>query len=806
MLKDLMGVESDQLEELVALFDIPDNPKALYNVLSVVLRVSKIGGFEGFPYEQMNRLEPLCLSLKRAIEGSPDHQRLLLCSAGTGFAISLRGLLTKAPLYCLLFFSLEDSTGATLRRLQQAGIVIWSSPHLDAKRRKQILYQYQFAVRTMLESNLGRNWLGGINPAELCSLRDVRKSFVEMENRIGYYARYEKNLEVGDRRRGLEISKLARKAILSIDVARGAHSVGAVTKKRGSIIVRNRSWSVRGPQQLADNWIQCCVPAFGDFLNPENSIHLVRRESNEADNLSELAILDMEPSELESQEEYLLSDSDTLPLYAREFKNRIRMRGMAQRIETHSQFLPFSISQFTQRELKHLFRALDDVSTDKKYGIEKVLVAAMFATSSWMGRAQNLTLVTSEEKIVRGESEILYFNLSSSTWLIPALAPEYRTSTDKAAEASSRWVRCDFVEIPDRFGFKQILERVFASGTGAALFNNRRNLGERTKRFLKSISPRHTLERVERYLLYRTAGRYEPVQASYLFGNPINSASARTFYTSLALDYYRKVYALVCDDVLEGLNRTLRPAAFTANNEDHFLGARYCPTSDALKQVVEEIGAKVEFWRASLGLKKEAWVELHNWFTVFCSVIQAILVGARGVTEPLLSPEKITSDGIAIFRDKDGSDQFHTRSIQLHPMAWEVTKRYERHRQRILARLALVNYETFSLLGFEKSFWSFFLDPHGGLVEVRPSTISPYLQESTNLPFNSFRKYLRTRLIELEVAPEAVDALLGHASFGEQAWGKFSCVTSAELYREQRRGLDSIIKELGLRLLPGLSS
>ncbi|CAN0296248.1 unnamed protein product, partial [Chrysoparadoxa australica] len=160
---------------------------------------------------------------------------------------------------------------------------------------------------------------------------------------------------------------------------------------------------------------------------------------------------------------------------------------------------------------------------------------------------------------------------------------------------------------------------------------------------------------------------------------------------------------------------------------DNFLGARYCPTSVALKQIVEEIGAKVEFWRASLGLENEAWVELHNWFTVFCSIIQAVLVGARGVTEPLLSPAKITTDGVAIFRDKDGSDQFHTRSIQLHPMAWEVTKRYERHRHRILVRLALVNHETFARLASENSPWSFLLGPHGSLVEVRPSTIRPYL-------------------------------------------------------------------------------
>lgn len=807
MINSLVVAEPHQQEELIALLDIPDTPKALYNVLSVVLRLAKVDGFECFPYETMKKLEPLCLSLRRAIESCPEHHRILLCASGTGFKIPLQGLLTKAPLYSLLFFATQGSAGATLRRLQQAGLVMWMSPKVSAEKRKDILYRYQFAIRAMLESKLGRESLGRINPAELSSLRDVRKSFLDIEKNIGEFARYEKNLDFQDRQLGKDISKLARKAILAIEAVADPGTVATPSTKRVRKFSRGRSWSVRGPQQLGEeNWIQCCVPAAGDSLNPEHPIHLVWQEQRDADELSELETLDMEPAELEVQQGCLLSNGDTVPIYAIEFKNRIRMRGMAQRIETHNQFLPFSLAQFNQGELNDLFRCLGDVSTDKKFGLEKVLVAVMFATSSWFGRARNLRLVTPGERLLRGEPEVLYFNVSSATWLIPALSLDYRTLTEESAESSSRSVRCDFVEIPDWFGFEGIMRRVVPKEGKTAPFKNAKNLESRTKRFLKSISSRHTLERVERSLLYKAAGRYEPVQASYLFGNLINSASARTFYTSLSLKYYREIYASICQDVLQALSLGAPAPIVTEEHEENFLGARYCPKADALKQVFDEIGEKVELSRAHVGVIEGAWIEFHNWYTVFCSVIQAVLIGARGIREPLLPPAKITPDGIAIFRDKDTADQFHTRSIKLHPLAWELTKRYERHRRRVLVRLALVNHGTFALLAAEKSPWSFLLDPQAGLVEVRPSTISNYLQEATNLPFNSCRKYLRTRLVELDVSPDAIDALLGHASFGEQVWGKFSSIGSLELYREQKQGLDSIIQELALRPCSGLSS
>lgn len=811
MIESLLQSEPFELQELLEfkqLLDIPEKPKELTSVLANVLRCGAVSNFEGFPYDKIRRFEPLCTTIKRAIELAPADYRLCFEPSGAGFKKSVQGLLTKAPLYCLMFFSLEGAAGSSLRRLQQAGLAMWESPYLsDAEWRRRVLYQYQLSLRTILESRLGMEWLSGKSSAELCSLRAVRAWFVDMESGICHYARYGEAIELRERRLGLELSKQARKAILAIDSALGTKPEGRPRQRDVKKLSRRRPWSIRGPQNLGGNtWMDCYVPAVGDHFNAEASIYRVRQRPEDAAQLHELDILDIDPGELESPDEFLLSESDTLPFYANEFKNKVRLRGMAQRIETHNQFLPFSLKQFTQRELKELFEALDDVSTDKKFWAEKLLLAAMFATSSWFDRVQNLQILGGEQQLVRGELEILYFNPLALTWLIPAISPEYRTPTDLQAEASSRTVTCDFMELPDLFGFGDLVQRLNVGISRATPFQDKRKLKTRTKRFLKSISPRHTLERLECALLHRAAGKFSPVEASYLFGNPINSASSRMFYTSLSLEHYRKLYEEVCQDMHGILDRHCSSPVLADLNKGSFVGARYCPTSKALKNVFEFMSIKVDALRKDLGLRAETWVELHNWYTVFCSVVQAALIGARGIIEPLLSPSKISPEGVAVFRDKDGVDQFHTRSIQLHPMALEVTRLYQAHRRRTLIRLVLINPKSQSNLNRAQAPWSFFLDHQGNWEEVRPSSIRPYLAQASPLPFNSFRKYLRTRMTELDASPQAIDALLGHASYGEQVWGHFSSLDWSALCHQQKQALDKIIDEVGIELRPGLPS
>ena len=612
-----------------------------------------------------------------------------------------------------------------------------------------------------------------------------------------------------ERQLGRQIAKSAHAAVLALNAALGQK------KERvppGPRIIRGRkrgrSWAIRGPQELGgQRWLDCYVPAGGDHHNEEPPVYSVQERPADADLLEELDILDADPLELDTGEEVVFSDSDTLPLYVLEHKNRMRLRGMAQRIETHNQFLPFSLQQFSQGELKDLFAALEDPATDRKSGTEKILVATMFATSSWFERAQNLEIVTSETEMIRGESELLFFNRGTQTWLIPAMSPEYRTSTNEQAEASSREVRCDFIEVPDCFDFSRLVERVANNSVSDGLvFKRKKNLRVRSQRFLLSISARHTLERVERYLLYRTAGTTEPVQASFLFSNPIKAGAARAFYTSLPTAHYRQLYSSICGDVHDVLERTSTFRKTTTVEHEECIGARYCPTVKAQRSFIQAVSSEVEKWRAEIGLQSNAWVEFHNWYTVFCCISQASLIGARGIRDPLLSPSQINQLGVATFRDKDSADQFHTRSIQLSPLAMRTTRYYERHRKRTLQRLALIDSESFTYLNTPDAPWAFFLNPDGRVARVRPSTLHPYLSQVSHLPFNSSRKYLRTRMLELGVDPVAIDSLLGHSAFGEQAWGHFSSLNWREIYLEQSRALDKIVAEIGLKLIPGLRS
>lgn len=804
-----LPVSKKDWKPIAQFLGVPDTPKGLYGVLSGFLAISAVTGFESFPYQTTSHLKSSCLSILRAIEQSPEPVRSNLKPVNKNFKKALHGVLTRAPLYSLLYFSLDGAPGATLRRLKQAGIVMWHSEFWTGPvERRQALYQFQLAIRSIVESRLGRQWLAETSAIELASLLSVRAWFVEMEGNILYRARYMEGVEPHERRLGKALSRHAHSAVLSIDAALGRKEERASGGRSQQSRIRRRPWSVRGPQELgSQQWLDRYVPEGGDLVNKIPAIYSVHRRVDDPQLLEELDILDADPSEFEDSEEVVFTESDTLPLYVQEYRNRMRLRGMAQRIETHVQYLPHSLEQFSQGELLKLFEFLDDRSSDQSEGIEKLVVLAMLATGSWFERALNLEVVSSDADLVRGEQELLYFNQDTETWLIPALVPEYRTPTDELAEIESREIRADFIELPDYFQFAGLLKRTrIVEGSPGLLFRKRKNLKTRCKRCLKSISPRHTLERIERCLVYKAAGMAEPVQASSLFATPLKSGHARAFYTSMSHSFYTNLYQRVCEDLFDLLGKKLNSANAVMNGNDRFVGARYCPSGSSQQHLVSCLSSEVERWRERLGVLPNAWVEFHNWFTINSCVVLSCLIGTRGIRDPMLSPAHVNALGVATFRDKDSSDQFHTRSIQLAPRAMASIQAYAQHRRRVLPRLALLNHESFISLSARNAPWAFLLNYNGQFSEVRPATLQPYLSQISNLPFNSTRKFLRTRLLELNVSPVAIDSLLGHCSYGEQSWGHFSSMDWCAIYREQRRGLDEIVDELNLRITPGLAS
>ncbi len=61
-----------------------------------------------------------------------------------------------------------------------------------------------------------------------------------------------------------------------------------------------------------------------------------------------------------------------------------------------------------------------------------------------------------------------------------------------------------------------------------------------------------------------------------------------------------------------------------------------------------------------------ALIDFHNVFTLYSIYAQSLLTGIRAVIDLFIGRHQvIDSSGLAIFRDKDSDDQFHSRILTL---------------------------------------------------------------------------------------------------------------------------------------------
>lgn len=359
------------------------------------------------------------------------------------------------------------------------------------------------------------------------------------------------------------------------------------------------------------------------------------------------------------------------------------------------------------------------------------------------------------------------------------------------------------LRLPDLLKFHENFNAIYDGEPPDFPFENINDPKKELRKLFSNTDSRLTISRVERYMTLVAAGKYEATQATYLFSKFLSSSSARRYYTALSFNHYRYMYKDICQSVLNSIesNNTLE---INIDINDTFLGARYCPETEHVKQVLIKLDKQLKELREKLLDEHFSWIDFHNFYTAYCVYSQGFLTGIRAVISP---PESINSElKIAVFRDKDSDDQFHTRIIPLHPLIVKFSDAYKNHRHAVLVRLAALNpSSTIELRLDEQSPFVFFLNEKGLWKHVRPSCVSQLLTDVTDLPLNSNRKLLRTLLLEQGVSAHAVDTMLGHASRGEPFWGACATRSFQEISVEIISGLTQIKKEIGLDIIEGLN-
>lgn len=420
-------------------------------------------------------------------------------------------------------------------------------------------------------------------------------------------------------------------------------------------------------------------------------------------------------------------------------------------------------------------------------------------------------------------------------YLIPCLSPDYKTDLTPATAAIAR-PRHDALLLPDATGVGQrALDLALAEGraskTGDSLFSMESKTAkaavgafmEQVQRQLQppdSMAKRSvlTLGKVSRALPAAMLSRFgDPVAAWIICWQTKKANEARLFYSQFPVDHVQQLY-------LSALRRLMPPgqvssatamplgrseSAMAASSATRVLGARFVARHDAVVSLVQRLQAAV---RTGPDLQKISEVATyHNNYVLYTWLLQTLRTSLRAVTSPtalLHAVERMALATIPFGRppvlytaisDKSGGLEDRARLIALAGDLLDQLDHFRAHIAVVIARLEISGDWGNSTAECQRLFW---LDSN-----IKPKPVTPtWLEESLAAlgfpaPANFSRGYLRTELLQSGCPPQAIDALLGHHSFGENPSARYSSLDWPQQTTIVSTHLDKVLGDLGLRAL-----
>ncbi|WP_226703208.1 hypothetical protein [Microbulbifer elongatus] len=789
----------DLLRPYAAFIHAPPCLQALIGVSETFLAMTALPGFDGFPTDAQQYIPVAREIVSRCIEIAKFLPRLAADRQNPAVRV-LHGIIGDYPIYALLYFRCSANWEGFLR-LQQAILAAKHTPLGPEVTLKHSDFQsFGLAVRQISEVSLGRSWLESLDQSELCSLQCVKDKLRAFPNWI-------------DDQRNEHSLELTKKEKRLINQVKNAHLLlNAVT---GDKIIRKnliakRSAGIRealGTRGRSDvnphDFME--IRVLGDADDPQEYPEvwaLCRRPDNE-NTKRELEYLGVESDEATDRLEFIFLSCRVASGMAEAVQAKFAARGAAKKIEMQNQFLPMSTQCLNDEDLKNLTGIMSNLSEAKEQPDLGLVLRVMLATSSSATRAQKMRVLQSNGDIPAAGT--IAYDLTTSEWLVPVHDLEFKTVTSEACNGVSRLTSDTHLRLPDLFHFGQRLLYSFRNSVPDYPFIEINWIEEKLRNKVENKEKSLTLARIERAIIFRVASQVEPTQATFMLDKYLPPSSARRYYTAISVSKYRDVYAKACAEIASITSGKKITASWESHSREIYIGARYCPFTDHIRDVVGSMKSALKSAKACVQRGKTAWIKFHNLYTIYAIYTQGFVTAIRSIVEPFVNSGQMSQSlGIAIFRDKGCDDEFHTRTVPLHSLTVDIAREYERHRSLILNRLEDAGRIKKNRTSENDLPSIFLINQDGVWVEARPSAIVKHLNQFTPLPLNSNRKYVRTRLLEMGVSPHAVDTLMGHANRGEAFWEHSSTSCFYDLKKEILAGLDEIVIELGLCVVRGI--
>lgn len=280
--------------------------------------------------------------------------------------------------------------------------------------------------------------------------------------------------------------------------------------------------------------------------------------------------------------------------------------------------------------------------------------------------------------------------------------------------------------------------------------------------------------------------------AALLSGNR-RMVDPRLYYYAPAASSLRRLYGAVWAGVGKGVAKS---GSFKSHSGDErkvetYIGSQGCPTDAA---VAEMVRTQVQLCRnARQGAPGKNRVRsAHNALTTYTLLLVAWHVGVRAVDEMVDLSQYDATTGFLGVSDKDGDTYADARIVWLAPIARQQIVAYQR-----CVRGLPDSYNP----GEDYDGRLFYIDQDGMREAISLRSLKQYLYHYS-LRLNSQRHYLRTRLRELGVSGQAVDAMLGHGGQGYEPYARHSAFSPAQLRDEVSSAIQKLSQEMTWKVIP----
>lgn len=395
-------------------------------------------------------------------------------------------------------------------------------------------------------------------------------------------------------------------------------------------------------------------------------------------------------------------------------------------------------------------------------------------------------------------------------WRVMAIQPLYKTH-QPVLDATDR-KKTDFFALPDvavthmfvdllvknradrdsETGRKETMKyRVFRSAV--------KTIHANLKTLLKDLDPtgRLTVSKLSLFLFNRIleASGGDICAASLITGDEHTLAGVRLFYSMIPVDRLQKIYfdatREVVSLILSATDKNDTPVPGTlVRTKDKFVGSRFCPTFDAVKNAVARIAAEIQAKE-----QNDNAIDAHNLYTLLTVWHFSFSTACRAIETPYMAMEEIDRvTGIGLLADKDDGTKYKARLVWVPPSVLSQMEHYQEHRAKMLSPIPGLSAKTVPPVFFLRR------DSKDRLKAqiVRPSTMAPLTQKRLPYPANFHRRFMRTELLARGCSTEAIDAYMGHWYMGEEPWSTHSSFSFQQYRNEMETFLAPLMEEIGL--------